>query len=51
MKRERYEKIYNQDIMLYLKNIVYYEYNSNTQITNELYGNAIKNIMQYIYNK
>ena len=26
MKRERYEKIYNQDIMLYLKNIVYKEY-------------------------
>lgn len=43
-----YEKIYDQDIMLYLKNIVDYEYNSNTQITNELYGNAINKYNEYV---
>ena len=34
--------------MLYLKNIVDYEYNSNTQITNELYGNAINKYNEYV---
>lgn len=52
LNRERngysYDNIYDQDIMIYLKDIIDYEYNSNTQITIDLYENAKNKYNEYV---
>lgn len=52
LNRERrgysYENVYDQDIMIYLGNIMDYEYNSKTQITEELYEISKNRYNEYV---
>lgn len=52
LNRERrgysYENVYDQDIMIYLGNIMDYECNSQTQITKELYETSKNKYKEYV---
>lgn len=47
-RRYSYENVYDQDIMIYLGNIMDYEHNSKTQITKELYEISKNRYNEYV---